>query len=130
MRREVWHGRPVGAWGGTVVQDDDDVLVLYMPEGSPPPFRRSPLGFDTLDNVLDIVIAPDGTWRWKDEEELDGWVARGRFTRDEVAEIRAEGARVAAELDAGSRWWDETWATWKPDPAWPMPELPDGWDRM
>ncbi len=35
MRREVWHGRPVGAWGGTVVQDDDDVLVLYMPEGSP-----------------------------------------------------------------------------------------------
>ena len=183
MRREVWHGRPEGAWGGTVVQDDDDVLVLYMPEGSPlamtndffgtphpwsgrdrwggpgvlqlqrpgeayavwhgqgadfrgwyvnfqAPFRRSPLGFDTLDNVLDIVIAPDGTWRWKDEEELDGWVARGRFTRDEVAEIRAEGARVAAELDAGSRWWDETWAAWEPDPVWPMPELPDGWDRM
>ena len=35
MRREVWRGRP---WLGNplyVVEDTDDLLVLYQPEGSP-----------------------------------------------------------------------------------------------
>lgn len=182
VRREVWRGRPVAAWGGRVVQDTDDLLVLYMPEGAPiefvddyfgaphpwsgrnrwqgpgvlqlqrpadqyavwhgdgadfrgwylnfqEPFRRTVTGIDTMDNVLDIVIAPDGTWRWKDVEELDEWRARGRFTVEEVAGIRAEGDRVAAELDAGRRWWSDDWASWKPDPAWSLPGLPRGWER-
>ncbi len=142
-------------WGGIVVADDDDLLVLYMPEGGPlsttrdffgaphpwsgkdqwrghgvlqlqrpgemhavwvfwqgprrelgawyvniqEPFRRTALGFDTQDLELDIVIAPDGTWRWKDDELLDAWVDRGRWTAQEVAEIRAEGARVVGELE-------------------------------
>ena len=34
------------------------------------PFVRTPLGFDTRDLALDLVVAPDGTWAWKDEEEF------------------------------------------------------------
>ena len=94
------------------------------------PFRRTALGFDTQDLELDIVVRLDGSWSYKDDEELDEWIERGRWTAAEVAAIRAEGARLGAELDAGRRWWDEHWAEWVSDPAWPAPTLPEDWDRV
>jgi hypothetical protein len=89
------------------------------------PLRRSPVGFDTDDLVLDIWIEPDGAWQWKDEDELEIAVELGRFTAAEAAEIRAEGERVIT-----ARPWPTGWEDWKPDPAWPVPELPAGWDRI
>lgn len=183
MRRDVWRGRPTVGWGGNVVRDDDELLVLHMPEGSPlafapdffggphpwagrdrwhghgvlqlqrpgemhalwvfsegaeralsawyvnlqEPFRRTPIGFDTQDLELDVVVRPDGSWELKDDEELDPWVERGRWTAAEVAEIRAEGARLTAELEAGRRWWSDEWAAWEPDPSWPVPTVPADW---
>ena len=44
--------------------------------------------------------------------------------------IRADGLRIGAELDAGARWWSDEWVTWKPDPLWTAPELPDGWSDV
>jgi hypothetical protein len=90
------------------------------------PFRRTELGFDTQDLELDIWIPRDGSWEWKDEELLDQRVQEGRNTADQMAVARAEGARVVGELDAGRRWWDETWADWSPDPSWPVPAFPAG----
>ena len=186
VRREVWHGRPLTAWGGTVVVDDPDLLALYMPEGSPlrfaadffgaphpwsyrdrwvghgvlqlqrpgdryavwvfwegepreftgwyinlqEPFRRAERGVDTHDLELDIVVSLDGSWRLKDDEQLEEWVRRGRWTAEEVAEIRAEAARVGELLDEGRRWWSEEWADWRPDPEWPQPTLPSDWDGV
>ncbi|MCI0635525.1 MAG: DUF402 domain-containing protein [Actinobacteria bacterium] len=86
------------------------------------PFARDGSGFDTHDHELDIVVTPDGTWEWKDEEKMDDWVRRGRYTRDEVVEIRAEGERVLAEWP-----FPTGWEEWTPDPAWPVPEMPNGW---
>jgi hypothetical protein len=94
------------------------------------PFRRRVHGIDTEDHELDIVLATDGTWEWKDEELVEPWIERGRWTEEKVAAIRAEGDRVAAELDAGRRWWSDEWARWEPEPHWEVPELPEGWDRV
>jgi hypothetical protein len=91
------------------------------------PFRRTGRGFDTQDLELDIVVGLDGSWEYKDDELLDGWVERGRWTQAEVAAIRREGAAVAAELDAGRRWWSDDWAAWEPDPTWRVPALPTDW---
>jgi len=93
-------------------------------------FRRTALGIDTEDHELDLVVAADGTWTWKDEELLDPWVERGRWTTEKVASIRAEGARVATELDAGRRWWGDHWTQWEPDPSWSLPQLPEGWQHI
>jgi hypothetical protein len=91
------------------------------------PFRRTDLGFDTQDLELDIVVSPDGSWRLKDDERLEGWIERGRWTSDEVAAIRAEGRRLGRELDLGRHWWSDEWATWRPEPDWPQPSIPETW---
>ena len=93
------------------------------------PFRRTPLGFETMDLVLDVIVDPDRTWRWKDEDELATWVARGACAPELAARLRAEGLAVArrAERDQPPFCWD--WPRWRPDPAWELPELPEGWDR-
>ena len=93
------------------------------------PFRRTEAGFDTQDLELDIVVSRNGSWRYKDDEKLEGWIRRGRWTAEEVAEIRAEGSRVGRLLAEGRRWWGEEWADWRPDPGWPAPSLPADWDR-
>lgn len=82
------------------------------------PFRRTPAGYDTQDLELDILVALDGSWEWKDAEALDQRIREGRFTAEQVEATWAEGRRVAAELEAGRHWWDPSWAQWQPDPAW------------
>ena len=84
------------------------------------PLRRSPVGFDTFDEKLDLIVAPDGTHRWKDEDELEQAAALGLL--DEEA-VRAEARRVLEEWPFPTGWED-----WRPDPAWPLPVLPEGWD--
>jgi hypothetical protein len=82
------------------------------------PFRRTSRGFDTQDHELDLLLHADGTVEWKDEELLERRVEEGRFTQPQAEAIRAEGARIEAELAARGHWWDAWWALWEPDPAW------------
>ena len=82
------------------------------------PFRRSADGYSTQDLELDIWIPAGGAWEWKDADVLDERIYEGRYTAAQVEATWAEGRRVAAELDAGRRWWDPWWALWEPDPAW------------
>ena len=94
------------------------------------PFTRTPVGYDTQDLELDIWIPEGGPWQWKDVEKLDERIRDGRFTRQEAEEIRAEGARFAADLDAGLRWWEDSWREFEPNPGWKVPNLPAGWDAV
>jgi hypothetical protein len=86
------------------------------------PYHRSAIGFDTRDHTLDIVVDPDGSWRWKDEDELALAIEYGHHPPPEAAAIRAEGGRVLAEWP-----FPTGWEEWRPDPSWPVPELPDDW---
>jgi hypothetical protein len=86
------------------------------------PLRRDGRCFLTQDEELDIWVEPTGEWRWKDEQTLEDWVPRGRFTREEVELIRAEGERALADWP-----FPTGWEQWRPDPAWDVPELPAEW---
>ena len=83
------------------------------------PFRRTPYGVDTADQLLDLVRSRDGTWRWKDEDELAAAVVQGYLTEGASREVRAEAERVIAK-DA----FPTGWEGWEPDPSWPAPSLP------
>src|SRR5581483_11995212 len=74
------------------------------------PFRRTPFGYDTQDLELDIWIPAAGGWEWKDADVLEERVREGRYTPAQVEETWAEGRRVAAELEAGRRWWHASWS--------------------
>ena len=93
------------------------------------PWRRTSIGFDTWDALLDIEIAPDrSTWRWKDEAELAWAVADGRIRPDEAAAARSAGERVLGRLARGDPPFSEPWDRWAPDRTWPPPDLPARWD--
>ena len=95
------------------------------------PMVRTHIGFDYLDRLLDIEIAPDlSRWKWKDEDELEDAVACGILTSQEAHVIRAEGEAVIAALDAGQPPFDELWDRWRPDPGWPTPGFPEGWSDL
>lgn len=87
--------------------------------------RRTPIGFDTEDHVLDLWIEADGTVLWKDEDEFTDAIAVGRLSPSEAAAVRAEAERVVAEQP-----WPTGWEDWRPDPSWPVPSLPEGWDAV
>ena len=85
------------------------------------PSRRS--GFDTTDWQLDLWVEADGTVHWKDEDDLARAVELGILTAEEARLARDEANRVLDEWPFPTGWED-----WRPDPAWPTPSLPDGWD--
>jgi predicted RNA-binding protein associated with RNAse of E/G family len=90
------------------------------------PLRQTPIGYDTFDQMLDVWIEPDGTWSWKDWDELIEAEQVGIFTRVEADAIRAEGQRVIDSLD---RLLPTGWEGWQPDLDWPLPTLPKGWEQ-
>jgi predicted RNA-binding protein associated with RNAse of E/G family len=93
------------------------------------PLRRTPLGFDTMDQLLDVVVQPDRTaWAWKDEDELEAARRCGLLSDDACRAIRTEGQRAIAHMQAGAPPFCDGWETWQPDPTWPVPTLPVGWD--
>jgi len=94
------------------------------------PWRKSPLGFDTTDHLLDIWVDPDRSWRWKDEDDLAEAVELGLFSPEQAREFRAEGERAIERIAAWSAPFDEGWENWRPDPSWPLPSIPEGWDRL
>lgn len=70
-------------------------------------FRRTPIGYDTQDLELDIVVPPNGPWTFKDRELLADHVERERYSADQMDRVLALGDELGAQLDAGRRWWDE-----------------------
>jgi hypothetical protein len=136
--------RRYGAWQGHGVlmlqRPADASAVWVFWEGNPrrfsrwylnlqAPFRRTKIGFDSLDHVLDLWSTDGRTWHVKDEETFAQRVADGYFTADEGAAIRAEAERFVADVRKNGPWWDEAWADWRPDPLWAVPSVPSGWAR-
>ncbi|WP_067508387.1 DUF402 domain-containing protein [Actinoplanes sp. TFC3] len=99
----------------------------WLPDGSftgwyvnlETPARRWPGGVDCRDQVLDLVVAPDRSWGWKDEDDFaqsDG----------DPAPIRAEGEQVIKLVEAGEFPFDDTFLHFSSDLG-PAP-LPSWWD--
>jgi hypothetical protein len=187
--RETWHGAVFEARPATVVRDEAEITVLYVParvrcglpigddghelrlpdrpwrlevreRGPHPilsfawpdtpyailrwhtpdgrhawyvnlqdPLRRTEIGFDTVDHALDAIVSLDGAWAWKDEDELGEAVADGLFTPEDAERFRADGERAVARILGRQPPFDRDWDGWCPEPSWPAPALPEGWDR-
>jgi hypothetical protein len=125
LRDKVWEGSGVLKWHRFGAYHSlwhfEDGWYVNLEE----PWRAWRLGWDTRDLALDIVVARDGSWRWKDDDHLAAAVERGWITRDQAARVRDEGERVLA-----ARPWPTGWEDFRPDPCWEAPSLPAGWDEV
>jgi hypothetical protein len=92
------------------------------------PFRRAGSRFDTVDLVLDLVVAPDRSWRLKDEDDFQLAVTRGHLTAEVESRVRAEAERMIGVLAAdGSPFCESGWLGWRPPADWTIPALPEDW---
>lgn len=84
------------------------------------PLGRTAVGWDYVDDKLDLVVAPDGAVTWKDEDELE--------QADRLGLLDAACVRAAAERVLADPPWPTGREDWLPNPSWPVPALPPGWD--
>ena len=93
------------------------------------PWRRTRIGFDSQDLVLDVTAAHDlSSWAWKDSDELDWSVEVSKYSREEAEEIREEGLRVVKRLEQRAWPFHEDWSAWRPNASWPVPGVPENWN--
>jgi hypothetical protein len=78
------------------------------------PFKRTAIGFDIVDHFLDIVILPDFSWHWKDEDELREAVRVGLLSSSQGDAIRAEGEMVLKGLANRRGPFSDAWHHWTP----------------
>jgi len=88
------------------------------------------IGIDTVDYDLDIVAAPDRTWRWKDEDEFRAHLAVPEvYWCDDEQSVRTAGREAVKLIEAGEFPFDGSATDFRPDPLWTIPtEMPEGWD--
>jgi protein associated with RNAse G/E len=93
------------------------------------PYRRAADGIEAMDLMLDVVVEPDLTWRWKDHDKFDEIVERGILDRVTEALVRKESAAMIRRIEARQQPFCDPWPSWRPDPRWGIPALPDDWDQ-
>jgi hypothetical protein len=78
----------------------------------------------SYDRILDLWIDPDGSHGRKDEDELVLAVEQGRYTQPEADAITATAADAEVVIADWGPPYCDAWETFRPDPAWPVPQLP------
>jgi protein associated with RNAse G/E len=109
------------------------VLLLFQPNGElaiwyvnfEQPYRRTPIGIDTCDHIIDLVFNPDGTHHWKDVDEYAQGRQLGLVTDAQDTEIERAKDQAFAMFEQRTGPFDERWLSWRLDPAWTLPVLPD-----
>ncbi len=109
--------------------DDEEFLGWYIDLHEP--LRRTPIGFDSRDQVIDILVAPDrSSWEWKDEDEFEWRQENGLLSPQQAVVIRAEGERAVERLTDTDIALYKDWEGWCPDPSWPVPCMPEEWKTI
>jgi len=91
------------------------------------PLRRTDVGFDTTDDMLDIFVRPDRSYYWTDADELEYWVRHGGYTKADRARFFAAGREAQALISVGAAPFDDEWTDWRPPAGFRRPSLPEDW---
>jgi hypothetical protein len=129
--RSIWHGNGIlrvaparRPWSVWFFHDEDGGFANYYVNLESPHVREGRATISS-DHVLDVVVQPDHSYHRKDADELAEAVAQSRYTAEEAAAIERDADAVEAVIDAWGSPFCDGWETWAPDPAWPVPPLPD-----
>lgn len=133
LEPHTWHTTSRLSWFG--VDDRFSVHRFFGSDGRPlswyvnfeRPWTRTPGGITTCDLWVDLVAAPDlSAWSWKDEDEYAQARRLGLVNLEEHAAIDQARERAVALIESRGGPFAEAWPSWQPDPAWPLPAIPQG----
>lgn len=89
------------------------------------PFRRTSIGIDNFDLLLDLVVDPESLdYEWKDEDEYAHGRRLGVIGDDVHAQVDRARQEVVALIGARAGPFALDWSGWQRDPDWPAPALP------
>ena len=94
------------------------------------PFRRSQYGVDTLDLDLDLVINPDFSFEWKDEDDYRRAIEHKAISPEWIQGVEGAKQEIFERLEKRQYPLDGAWLNWLPDPNWLPPKLPENWDKV
>lgn len=92
------------------------------------PLWRTPWGFDVRDLQLDIIVAPNGAWRWKDEDAFKRSNELGTFSPATKNTVRDAATKVVAEIENTRYPFDGSYVDWRPSKELKRASLPTGAD--
>lgn len=79
------------------------------------PLERTVLGFDTMDETLDFIVAADfSSWCRRDEDELELAVSMGIYDSADAQRLIVACTAVEQNLSQGKFPWDCRWRDWAP----------------
>ena len=108
--------------------DSNDFLLYYI--NFQLPFQRSHCGIDTLDLDLDLIIYPDFSFRWKDEDDYQKAIDHEVIMPEWTQAIEIAKNEIFNKLEKRQYPYDGSWLNWMPDPNWLPPKLPENWDKI
>lgn len=94
------------------------------------PFRRTPIGFDTLDLELDLEVRPDYSLRWKDVEEYEEEIRRRAISAMVAKQIERAKQEVIRKIERRDEPFDGKWNSWLPEGHWEVPVLNAEWNDV
>ena len=124
LLRVLLPGRPFSVW--LLWSPEWEFISYYV--NLETPFARSAAGFDSSDHTLDVCVRADRTWYYKDQDELDARVEVGLVDAEAAAQVRRDAEQAVALIGGWEPPFSSGLESWRPDPAWPLPELPPRWD--
>lgn len=130
LRRDRWQGpgilmiAPPGMPWSVWCFWDPDGLFRGWYVNLEDPHERNERSVVTQDHVLDLWVTPDRRVRWKDEDELEAAVIAGRYSAEDVDRFRSDARAVEAIVARWGSPFCDGWEDWRPDPSWPVPDLP------
>ena len=93
------------------------------------PFCRTPLGFDTLDLDLDMVVDPSFEWEWKDEVEYRDAIRVGGIRPAWVVAVERAKVEIFERIEKRDYPLNASWLNFRPDPSCTLPYLPQNWNE-
>jgi predicted RNA-binding protein associated with RNAse of E/G family len=128
-RWHVLYIEPHDSMHGVWLFWDEDWNVTNWFVNLQEPYERTKSGIRVNDWYLDLQIKPDLSWSWKDEDEFAELCRLGAIAKDKERAIRRDGAKMARQIEEVAWPFSGGWPDWRPEPAWPVPQIADHWER-
>lgn len=87
-------------------------------------FTLSDSGIETSDLVLDVLVGPDRTCTFKDEDELELAHRAGVFSTAKAEQIRQVAQQAVKDVEHWEFPFNAGYEGFQPDPEWTVPTLP------